>query len=62
MSGYNFLSLPNSGYIYQVYNHGIRQFGHGLDLTGGIGSVWSELKALIKKIYSTIRQSNFCFF
>ena len=58
----NFLSLPNSGYIHHVYNHGRGQFGYGLDSMSRIENVWSELKALIKRIYSTIRQSNFLFF
>ena len=62
MEWVQFLSLPNYGYIHHVYNLGRGQFEYDLYSMSRIKSVWSELKALIKKIYSTIRQSNFLFF
>ena len=61
-SGYNFLSLPNSGYIHHVYNHGGGQFGLGLDSTSRIESVWSEIKALLKKFIRQLDKRIFYIF
>ena len=43
-SGYNFLDMPNSGYIHLKHNHRGGQFGLGLESTSHIESLWAILK------------------
>ena len=60
--GYSFLDEPEEGYIHYSFNHSLGNFGSGLLSTSRIESVWGELKAILKKIYSTIRSNNFIYF
>ena len=61
-SGYSFLDDSEEGYINFSFNHSLGNFGSRLLSTSRIESVWSELKSIIKKIYSTIRSKNFIYF
>ena len=60
--GYSFLNAPNSGYEHHIYNHSRGNFGRGIDSTSRIESIWAELKSDLKKIYKTIRSTNFIYF
>ena len=56
------MSNINEGYNHFRFNHSTGHFGRGVISTSRIESVWSELKSLLKKIYSTIRSQNFVYF
>lgn len=58
-AGYHFLDSIDSGYTRHIYNHGHGNFGHGIDSTSRIESIWAEIKALIKKFYYKIPSKNF---
>lgn len=57
-TGYNFLDNANSGYYHIKYNHSNGNLGYSNRIEG----VWGELKALFKKIYSSIRSKNLLYF
>ena len=57
-SGYNFLDMPNSGYIHLKHNHRGGQFGLGLESTSHIESLWAILKQKIKSTYNVIPFKN----
>ena len=61
-SWYNFLSLPNSSYIHHVYNHCGGLFGQSLDSTSRIESIWSEIKAYLKKFIQQLDKRIFYIF
>ena len=54
-SAYNFLDNSDSGYQHNVYKHANGIFG----LTSRIEGIWSEIKATIKKIYTSISPIHF---
>ena len=47
----------NLEYMHNVYNHSNGAFG----LTSLIENIWAELKNSIKKIYTSIHNSNYIF-
>ena len=57
-SGYNFLEMPNSGYIHLKHNQSGGQFGLGLQSTSHIESLWAILKKKIKSTYNAIPFKN----
>ena len=61
-SSYRWLDDPSSGYVHSVHNHGHGNFGSGLDSTSHIEALWSNLKSLIKTVYTVIPKENFSLF
>ena len=61
-SGYNFLDMPNSGYIHLKHNHRRAQFGLGLESISHIESLWAILKQKIKSTYNVIPFKNIIHF
>ena len=57
-SGYNFLDMPNSGYVHLKHNHSGAQFGLGLESTSYIESLRAILKQKIKSTYNVIPFKN----
>ena len=56
--GYNFLDMPNSGYIHLKHNHSFGQFRLVLESTSHIESLWAILKQKIKSTYNVIAFKN----
>ena len=61
-ASYRWLDDPSSGYAHSVHNHGHGNFGSGLDSTSHIEALWSNLKSLIKTVYTVIPKENFSLF
>ena len=60
--GYNWIDSDDSGYRRYQHIHGHNDFGHGLESTSHIESLWSQLKSEKKGIYKTILSLNFLYF
>ena len=59
---YNWLNQPFCGYAHSVHNHGHGNFGFCMNSTSHIESLWSNIKTLIKSIYTVIPTDNFNLF
>ena len=57
-SGYNFLSNINSNYTHISFNYANGHFGK----TSRIEGIWGEIKQKFKKLYNSIRSTNFIYF
>ena len=61
-AGYEWIEDANSGYRRYSHIHGHNDFGHGIQSTSHIESIWSQLKSQIKTIYKAIPSLNFLYF
>lgn len=60
--GYDFMDLPNSGYLRSKHIHGGGDFGYGRDSTSHIESIWAQIKAKLKETYHSIPSKSFLSF
>lgn len=59
---YDFMDLPNSGYLRSKHIHGGGDFGYGRDSTSHIESIWAQIKAKLKETYHSIPSKSFLSF
>ena len=60
--GYDWMDQANSGYRRFPHIHGQNDFGHGVESTSHIESIWGQLKDVISSIYKSIPCINFLYF
>ena len=61
-SAYNFLDMPNSGYLRSRHVHGGGDFGYGRDSTSHMEYIFAQLQAKLKETYHSIPSKSFLSF
>ena len=59
---YDWVNIPDSGYTRYTHIHGRFDFGHGLQSTNHMESIWSQVKAEITSCYKMIPSTNLLYF
>ena len=62
LSAYDWIDRANSGYTRFEHIHGRNDFGHGIESTSHVESIWGQLKNAIKSTYYIIPNLNFLYY
>ena len=59
---YDWMNNLNSGYHRIIHILGHHDFGHGIESTSHIESVWGDLKRILSRFYIAVKSCNFIYF